>query len=93
MDDAHRTRPVRRLRTPRAAAVAGILFAVLFALSLVLLRSAVPDDPFAQIAWVTRGETRISTALVLAPLAGIAVLWFIGVVRNRAVYRCASTAQ
>jgi hypothetical protein len=83
MDDAHRTRPVRRLWTPRAAAVAGILFAVLFALSLVLLRSAVPDDPFAQIAWVTRGETRISTALVLAPLAGIAVLWFIGVVRDQ----------
>ncbi len=83
MDDSHHTRLVRRLNTPRAAAVAGFLFAVLFASSLVLLRSAVPDDPFAQIAWVTRGQTRISTALVLAPLAGIAFLWFIGVLRDQ----------
>ena len=83
MDDSHRPRLVRRLKTPRAAAVAGFPFAVLFASSLVLLRSAVPDDPFAQIAWVTRGQTRISTALVLAPLAGIAFLWFIGVVRDQ----------
>ncbi len=83
MDDAQRTRPVRRLTTPRAAGVAGILFAGLFASSLVLLRSAVPDDPFAQISWVTQGETRIGAALVLAPLAGIAFLWFIGVVRDQ----------
>ncbi|HYO04187.1 MAG TPA: hypothetical protein VET27_20890 [Mycobacterium sp.] len=83
MDDVNRPRPVQRLSTPRGAAIAGILFAVLFASSLVLLRSAVPDDPFAQTAWVTRGETRISTALVLAPLASIAFLWFIGVVRDQ----------
>lgn len=83
MRDGPGTRAVRGLSTPRAAAVAGILFAVLFASSLVLLRSAVPDDPFAQIAWVTRGETRIAVALALAPLAGIAFLWFIGVVRDQ----------
>ena len=32
----------RRLTTPRAAAVAGILFALLFAASLMLLRSIDP---------------------------------------------------
>ena len=83
MNQAHRTQRFRNLTTPRAAGVAGILFAVLFATGLVLLRSAIPDDPFAQISWVTRGETRIEIALVLAPLAGIAFLWFIGVVRDQ----------
>lgn len=83
MNDAHRTQRFQTLTTPRAAGVAGILFAALFATSLVLLRSAIPDDPFAQISWVTRGETRIGIALVLAPLAGIAFLWFIGVVRDQ----------
>ncbi|MGB3355567.1 MAG: hypothetical protein WBB00_22765 [Mycobacterium sp.] len=83
MNDPHRTQRFQTLTTPRAAGVAGILFAALFAASLVLLRSAIPDDPFAQISWVTRGETRIGIALVLAPLAGIAFLWFIGVVRDQ----------
>jgi hypothetical protein len=83
MDEVRRSRPVRRLSTPRAAAVAGILFAALFATSLALLRSAVPEDPFADITWVTSGDTRIRTALVLAPLSGIAFLWFIGVIRDQ----------
>ena len=83
MDDSQREPQSRRLTTPRAAAVAGIIFAVFFASSLVLLRSAIPDDPFAQTAWVTRGETRITVALILAPLAGIAFLWFVGVLRDR----------
>lgn len=73
----------RRLRTPRAAAVAGILFSLLFSAALALLRSAVPDDPFAQVSWVTNGETRIATALVLGPLAAISFLWFIGVIRDQ----------
>ncbi len=83
MADWQRTRQARRLRTPRAAAIAGILFAVLFSTALVLLRSVIPDDPFAQIAWVSDGETRITTALVLGPLAAIAFLWFIGVIRDQ----------
>ncbi len=83
MVDTKRGQPLRRLRTPRAAAYAGIIFAVLFATSVALLRSVVPDDPFAQIGWVTDGKTRISTALVLAPLAMIAFLWFIGVIRDQ----------
>jgi hypothetical protein len=32
----------RRLTTPPAAAIAGILFGLLFAASLVLMRSAIP---------------------------------------------------
>jgi len=36
-----------RLKTPRAAAVADIVFSVLFIISLVLIRTAVPADPQA----------------------------------------------
>lgn len=35
------------LRTPRAAAVAGVVFGVLFASSIVLLRSALPGEAAA----------------------------------------------
>ncbi|MDW5612961.1 hypothetical protein [Mycolicibacterium sp. D5.8-2] len=82
MDHAEGEPQFRRLTTPRSAAAAGVLFAVLFATSLVLLRSSIPDDPFAQIAWVSGGRTRIGAALVLAPMAAIAFLWFIGVMRD-----------
>ena len=34
----------RRLTTPRAAAIAGILFGLLFSASLVLLRDALPEE-------------------------------------------------
>jgi hypothetical protein len=34
----------RRLSTPRAAAVAGILFAVLFSASLLLMRFVLPEE-------------------------------------------------
>ena len=83
MADAQDEMPFRRLTTPRAAAVAGILFAALFASSLVLLRTTLPDDPFAGTAWAAGGGSRITVALALAPFAGIAFLWFIGVLRDR----------
>jgi hypothetical protein len=72
-----------RLTTPRAAAIAGILFGVLFTTSLVLLRSAIPTDPYSGTDWIVNGAPRISIALELMPFAGIAFLWFIGVVRDR----------
>lgn len=80
--DPHREGNVRRLSTPRAAAVAGVLFSVLFATNLVLLRTAIPEDLTAGVDWVERGAGQISIAIVLMPFAGIAFLWFIGVVRD-----------
>ncbi|MFZ2174034.1 MAG: hypothetical protein WAW17_08380 [Rhodococcus sp. (in: high G+C Gram-positive bacteria)] len=67
------------LRTPKSAAVAGIIFAVLFTSCVVLMITALPADVASP--WV-HGRTRIRTALVLAPFAGIAFLWFIAVVRD-----------
>jgi hypothetical protein len=73
------------LRTPRSAAVAGIAFAVLFTAALVLIRLAVPAEPGEAGRWLSDGSRRdaVRVALGLVPFAGIAFLWFIGVVRDR----------
>jgi hypothetical protein len=75
--------PYRRLRTPRAAAVAGAAFALLFAVSLALLRSTLDADPRSEIDWAGPPGTRVRVAVALVPFAGIAFLWFLGVVRDR----------
>ena len=98
-DDAHVNRPdapnvdpeiialvetmERRLTTPRAAAIAGIVFALLLGTSYVLLRLSVPADPAAGEGWIESGRTKVRIALTLVPFAGIAFLWFIGVLRDR----------
>jgi hypothetical protein len=73
----------RRLTTPRAAAVAGVVFAVLLATSTVLLRLSVPPVNVDSRAWIASNEYRIDLALWLIPFAGISFLWFIGVIRDR----------
>lgn len=73
------------LRTPRAAAVAGIIFSVLLISALVLVRLSAPAHPAAAGAWLTDSGRRAAVAvgLNLVPFAGIAFLWFIGVLRDR----------
>jgi len=73
----------RRLTTPHAAAVAGVLFAVLMGTTTVLLRLSVPADLGGSDAWIEASRSRIGIALALVPFAGISFLWFIGVVRDR----------
>jgi hypothetical protein len=73
----------QRLTTPRAAAVAGILFSVLLIACLVLIRISVPADPNDAGAWLAGGLQNVRLALNLLPFAGVAFLWFIGVVRDR----------
>lgn len=72
-----------RLRAPRAAAIAGILFSILLIVSLVLLRRSVPDDPLEAGSWLHTHANSVALALNLVPFAGIAFLWFIGVLRDR----------
>ncbi len=73
----------RSLKTPRAAAVAGILFGLLYGAALVLIRISIPADPTADAAWLETKSKAVSLALNLVPFAGIAFLWFIGVIRDR----------
>ena len=72
------------LRTPRAAAIAGIVFAVLFTLSIGLMRLAIPESIIAADAseWLQNSTRTVQFALTLVPFAGIAFLWFMGVVRS-----------
>jgi hypothetical protein len=72
-----------RLTTPRAAAIAGILFSLLYMAVIILIRSAVPEKPEAVGDWLSTGWKTVTLALNLLPFAGIAFLWFIGVVRDR----------
>ncbi len=71
------------MTTPRAAAVAGILFSLLLMTSLALIRVTVPANVHEGGAWLSGGLARITLAYHLMPFAGIAFLWFIGVLRDR----------
>ncbi len=76
-------RLMHHAQTPRAAAIAGILFGVLFTACIVLMRLAMPPDLADLNAWTDTTRTTLSYSLLLVPLAGIAFLWFVGVVRDR----------
>jgi hypothetical protein len=77
------------LRTPRAAAVAGIVFSVFLIAALVLLKLSIPADPRVAGSWLTDPgrRTAVNVALSLIPFAGIAFLWFVGVLRDRIGHR------
>ena len=72
-----------QLRTPRAAAVAGILFSVLLLAVFWLMRLSVPADPHEPGAWLRGGVTYVALALNLVPFAGAAFLWFVGALRDK----------
>jgi hypothetical protein len=75
---------VRRLRNPASAAVAGILFSVILIVVLVQFHASVPAGR-PSTDWLTdRGRRQgVQMAVGLIPFAGIAFLWFIGVIRAR----------
>jgi len=70
---------------PKAAAVAGVFFSVLLSIGLALLLVSVPADPSQPATWMDDPGRRdtVRVALHLFPFAGIAFLWFMGVLRNR----------
>jgi hypothetical protein len=70
-----------RMKTPRAAAIAGILFSILLTTSLVLFRISVPAT--TELKQLGSRTSVVMLALNLAPFTGIAFLWFIGVMRDR----------
>jgi hypothetical protein len=70
-------------KTPKAAAIAGMLFAILLIAVFWLLRISVPADPQEPGAWLHSRSSTVALALNLVPFAGIAFLWFMGVLRDR----------
>jgi hypothetical protein len=79
------TQSAPALAPPRAAAVAGVVFSLLMSLSLVMVRLAIPASQVDAGTWLHDPSRRTAVRLAahLAPFAGIAFLWFIGVLRNR----------
>ncbi len=76
-------RATRRAATPLAGAVAGILFAVLFSLSVVIIETSMTKLPQDTGAWLDTGAGRFKFAIALIPFAGLFFLWFIAVARER----------
>jgi hypothetical protein len=73
----------REVRSPRSAAIAGILFSLLSAVSMILLFDSVTADPAdIGIEWLETWSAATTVVLVLVPFAGIAFLWFTGVIRD-----------
>jgi hypothetical protein len=77
------TSPNQPKAIPRAAAVAGLIFSVLMLISLGIIRVAIPEVPEDQSTVNARFGHAIALALHLVPFAGLAFLWFIGVLRHR----------
>ena len=73
----------QRMRTPRAAAIAGIVFSLLLMASLFLIWASIPANPLEPQPDLRAQSQRLSLALDLLPFAGIAFLWFVGVLRDR----------
>ena len=59
-----------------------MLFAVLFGTALVLIKTALPEGGQPGSQWIDGANGKLQVASVLMPFAGIAFLWFIGVVRD-----------
>ena len=70
-------------RSRRGAAIAGIAFGVLLITSIALVRFALSEGGFEALQADAGRRALIEQGLGVVPFAGIAFLWFIGVVREQ----------
>jgi hypothetical protein len=82
MTESQVTLTRQALKTPRSAAIAGIIFAVLYGASMVLLNVSLSQESATSLARTVTDPRTVALALNLIPYAGIAFLWFIGVIRD-----------
>ena len=68
-----------RATSPVAGAIAGILFAVIFSLSVAIIIATASQSPGDTRAWLESGADRFQFAIALLPFAGLFFLWFIAV--------------
>lgn len=71
------------LRTPKAAAIAGLIFSFLATMTFAILRLSVSVGPDEPGEWLAGRATLVAWSMELVPFAGLAFLWFIGVLRDR----------
>lgn len=60
----------KRLRTPRAAALAGILFSLLLGTSIVLVYTSIPEAPLTDADWLAQNRNRVRGTLILEDAHG-----------------------
>ncbi|MEU5149375.1 hypothetical protein NRK68_24900 [Streptomyces yangpuensis] len=70
-----------RLKTPRAAGMAGVAFALLLGAAIVLMRISVPAGEAADATIDQDRRWAVQLALQIVPFAGIFFLWFMGALR------------
>ena len=73
----------QRLRSPRSAAIAGLIFSVLLGAIIIMIQISFPADPVDFSGdWLEDNSNAVSLAIGLVPVAGLAFLWFMGVARD-----------
>ena len=71
------------VRSPKSAALAGVAFSLLVTVSMILLARVVTIDSVdINEDWLEATSQSVRLAIGLVPFAGIAFLWFTGVVRD-----------
>jgi len=78
----------REVRSPRAAAFAGIVYSILLSIGMSLtynLTDIAPQDVTQE--WLQNWSDTASLVIAIVPFAGIAFLWFTGVVRDQLSYQ------
>jgi len=70
-----------QVRSPHSAAIAGILFALMRIISLVLITSVSSPAEFS-IEWLEAWTGTSTVVVLLVVFSGIAFLWFTGVIRD-----------
>lgn len=70
-------------RSRRSAAIAGIVFALLLLTAMTMMRLALSEGSLQSLQSDSSRRALIRLSLNLVPFAGIAFLWFIGVVRDQ----------
>jgi hypothetical protein len=83
MADWNRDKRAREIRSPRSAAIAGLIFSFLLILQMVLASTIGADNPeIIDRALLDEWFQNADLILIIVPFAGIAFLWFTGVIRD-----------
>jgi hypothetical protein len=71
----------RRIRSPRSAAVAGIIFSLMRITSLIIMTSVTGEAEFT-VEWLEIWKGTSTAIVLMVVFSGIAFLWFTGVIRD-----------
>ena len=83
MDEQELSLIRKQVRSPRSAAIAGIIYSILMISGMLLTLktfSSVPDE--IDRNWLLEQADSARLAVTLLPFAGLAFLWFTGVIRD-----------